>query len=156
MSKIVITGSNLEEFNTDSFKTVMERNEWPVKPGYWLGRAMDHIISELKVYFKRREGIIEKYALKYEEDSEVVNEKGATVKYKKGDIRTYPAGNKMINPEKNEECRTALNELSEIKIELPVDKIKTSLEDFETWEKDRGLKLSPDERRILIPFFEIE
>jgi len=151
-SKIKITGEKLEQCNNDNFGKIMSDKTWPVKVSYWLGRIMDHVISELKVYYKKRDEIIDKYSLKYEADTEEVKENGK--KHKAGDLILNENGNRTLNPETIKQMNEDIKELSEIEIELTVNKIEATFEDMEKWQ-EKGLNLSPDEMRIIMPFFEI-
>ena len=153
--QITITGKIIEAATSENFNNLMQKEGWPVKEGYWLGRIQDKILSEAKPYFEKRNKIIDKYADQYKEDTEIKTLDGKKI-FKKGDIKVRPDGGKVIAPEKIELCSKELETLSEIEIEIPVKKIKANLEDFEEWGKERGLKLSPDEQRMLFPFFDIK
>ena len=130
--------------NQQVFNNILNK-PFPAKTGYWIGRAIDKIQSQSKIYFETKQRLIKQYAevdekgdLKAKPDE--VDENGKITKKSDGSV-TWPNNEALANFMKE------LEELQGIEIDLSMDEIKV---DFDLLE-EKGITISPIEA-MLMPF----
>ena len=85
----------------------------PPKTAYWFKRLMDRVVSELKAFEKKRQGIVVKYAKKDK------NGKPMLKKVKKGEQAEYD-----VSKEDMAKLRNEFDELINKEFEIPFTPIK--------------------------------
>ena len=117
--------------NQQVFNNILNK-PFPAKTGYWIGRAIDKIQSQNKIYFEAKQRLIKQYA--------EVDEKG-NLKSKPDGSVVWPNNEALANFMKE------LEELQGIEIDLSMDEIEA---DFDLLE-EKGITISPIEA-MLMPF----
>jgi len=113
------------------------------KTAYWIARVIDKCKQEARVYLKRKDDLIEKYAARHESDGEEVRGGKVIKKWKAGDLIREGDGIRLSDP------RAYLEELAElqgIEIEVSIEKI------FIDFEKEPNL--TAGEILPFLPFIE--
>ena len=128
---------------TIHFQSIMDKRVFPeeYKPNYWLGRAVDKILQEMKTYIKVRQDLINQHAKKREKDGKEVKD-GKTVKeWKKGELISLPDG----SPDWIDygAFLKEFDELQEIEVDLGFHRIE--------FDPDKGPDATPGEMQLLIP-----
>jgi len=134
-------GSQLVSRN---FQSLMDKKIFPheYKPNWWVGRAFDKIVQEMKAYIKARQDLIRQYAKKHEKDGKETDENGKIIKeWKKGDPMSFADGTPVW--EDYDAFVKDLEELQEIEIDLGIWKIE--------FDPEKGPDSTPGEDQILIP-----
>jgi len=111
------------------------KKDFTTKTSYWLARVFDKLQSEAKIYAAEKQKLIEKYALRHEEDGE---------SWKKGDI---VSDGQSVSLKDAKMFTKKLNELVEIEIDLGLEKVKFDL--------DKEPKCTIEEMRLLMPLIEV-
>lgn len=116
METIKITNQYLDTMaNNPVIQTVIKKS-FTAKTSYWLARVFDKLQREVKIYLSERQKLIEKYAKRHNEDGK---------EWKKGDMITNGQTVSLINVK---EFTKEINELTEIEIEIGINKIEFDLE----------------------------
>jgi|GEM_PF-4572174 len=130
MEKVKVKNSFFETFrmNQGIINGILTK-DFPVKTGYWIGRSIDKLNSESKVYFDQKDKIINKYSSKGEDGKPETDENG------------------NLKFENFEEFSKSLIELQQIEIELDVNFVEVDLDELEK----KNITLKPLEV-MLMPF----
>jgi len=155
--KIKVKNGYLDTISTEVndliVKTLIKKDFTP-KVSYWLARVFDELPTIAKAYTAGRQKLIEKYALRYEEDGEE-KEIGKDGKEKKGGkiIKSWKKGDivsdgQSVSLTDTKAFSEELNELIEIENKLDINRIKF---DF-----DKEPRCTIEEMRILVPLIDIE
>lgn len=148
-------------------KKLFKRKGWPPNLRWWLGRILDGLEREGKIYHEKRHDIINENAPKWEEDgsfkssiptripftdedgNERIKFEYRTINYKEGDIKQTSTG--QIDWEDQETRRQtdeALKELQKTEILLRFWKIAIDVSDIPE-------DVPPEELRLLVDILEV-
>lgn len=100
--------TNRRILNDANFLTALMQRQFPVKVSYAISKNVSKLESELNIYNKEREKIIDKYCKKDEEGNLLIDENN----------------NYSIEDENIDICNKELNELLDIEIDVNIHKFK--------------------------------
>lgn len=146
---------------------LFKRLDWPPFVRWWLGRVMDLIEREAKIYFEQRQDYMDEYSEKWEEDGSFesavptrvpyTNDDGKeafkieyqTVDYKEGDIKVKPNGQiDWGDKERETAFNEKIKELTEREVTLKLWKIAMDVSDLPK-------EIPPEELKLLVDIIEI-
>ncbi len=122
---IKINNAYFEKMSGEVFQGLIKKNGFEaVKPRYWVSKALAKIEGESKHYLKNKQDLVDKHAIKHEEDGERKDEKSKKViqKWKKGDPIVLPNGS--VQFEDGNVFLKELKELQEIKIDIKIPRVQ--------------------------------
>ena len=137
-----ITPDGVQQLSRN-FQALMDKIVFPgeYKPRYWLGRAFDKILQEMKTYTQIRQDLIREHTKKHDKDGKELKDGKVIKEWKKGDPISLPDG----TPDwvDYELFLKEINELQEIEINLGIWKIE--------FDPEKGPDATPGEMQLLIP-----
>ena len=145
MKTIKITNAYLDTMINSPIIQTITKKPFSAKTSYWLARAFDKLQREAKIYLAERQKLIEKYAKKHEEDGEERRDGKVINSWKKGDMVSDGQSVSLTNMK---EFTREINELTEIEIDIGINKIKFDLE------KEPACTI--EEMALLLPLMEVD
>lgn len=155
---IIITGEYLERLNpthpdSERFSSLFMKSGWPQKIKWWLGRILERLERENKIYSQQKQDIINDNAKKWSSDgsfkSTAFGSSGQEITYRKGDVKIFDNGTiDWGNKTTEEKVDKKFRELREAEITLPFWRITIIEED------DIPEDISPGEIKLLTPIME--
>lgn len=143
---IIITGRDLEDLNNPVFIGIFNK-EFSIKDKFYLARILDKIQNEARVYFAKKQELIQKYVKKYTFDNKKINKGGDVIaEHKKGDIMMK--GESFYFGENLFAFTDDLNKLMDVEIDIGIRKRKI---DMDEWPD-----LTPYEIKSMIPYIIID
>ncbi len=141
---IKIDNAYFEKMSGEVFQGLIKKNGFEaVKPRYWVSKALAKIESESKHYLKNKQDLVDKHAIKHQEDGERKDEKGKVIqKWKKGDPIVLPNGS--VQFEDGNVFLKELKELQEIEIDIGIPRVQF----------DEPPDVTIEEGMLLIPILE--
>ncbi len=122
---IKIDNAYFEKMSGEVFQGLIKKNGFEaVKPRYWVSKALAKIESESKHYLKNKQDLVDKHAIKHEEDGERKDEKNKKViqKWKKDDPIVLPNGS--VQFEDGNAFLKELKELQEIEVDIEIPRVQ--------------------------------
>ena len=130
--------------NSPTVQTIIKKS-FTAKTSYWLARVFDKLRREAKIYLSERQKLIEKYARRYEKDGEEKKDGKVIKSWKKGDMIS---DGQSVSLADMAGFTKEINELTEIEIEIGINKIKFDLEKEPT--------CTIEEMAILLPLLDVK
>lgn len=122
---IKVTNAYLDTMvNSPTVQSITQKT-FTTKTSYRLARVFDRLRREAKIYLAERQKLIEKYAKRYEKDGEEKKDDKVIKSWKKGDMISDGRSVFLTN---TADFTKKINELTEIEIEIGINKIKFDLE----------------------------
>jgi len=134
--KIKITNGYLDKLANSPITQVIIKKPFTAKTSYWLARVFDKLQGETKIYFSERQKLIEKYAKRHDKDGK---------DFKKGDI---VSDGQNVSLDNIIEFQKEITELTEIEIEIGINKIEFDL--------DKEPACTVEEMGILMPLVSVK
>lgn len=113
---IKITNQYLDTMTNNPVVQTIIKKPFTAKTSYWLARVFDKLQRETKIYLNEKQKLIEKYAKRYDADGK---------NWKKGDMITDGQSISLTNIK---DFTKEINELTEIEIEIGINKITFDIE----------------------------
>ena len=146
METIKITNQYLDTMASSLVIQTIIKKSFTAKTSYWLARVFDKLQREAKIYLAERQKMIEKYAKRHQSDGEKKDKDGKIVKsWKKGDMIS---DGQSVSLTDIKEFTKEINELTEIEIEIGINKIAFDLE------KEAACTI--EEMAILLPLLDVK
>lgn len=133
---IKVTNGYLDTLTNNPLIQAIVKKSFTAKTSYWLAKVFDKLQREAKIYFSEKQKLIEKYAKRHDKDGEG---------FKKNDIIS---DGQNITLDNVKEFQREITELTEIEIEIGINKIEFDLE--------REPNCTPEEMAILIPLIHVK
>jgi len=114
--KIKITNGYLDTMANSPVVQAIIKKPFTAKTSYWLARAFDKLQREAKIYLAEKQKIVEKCAKRHDKDGEG---------FKKGDM---VSDGQSVTLDSVAEFQEEITELTEIEIEIGINKIEFDLD----------------------------
>jgi len=123
--KIKITNGYLDTIANSPVVQAIVKKSFTAKTSYWLAKVFDKLQREARIYLAEKQKIIEKYAKRHDEDGAEKKDGKVIKSWKKGDM---VSDGQSVTLDNVVEFQKEITELTEIEIELGINKIEFDLD----------------------------